>query len=510
MRTRMTMRKALLAALCLLTAWGALPAMAADEMVRLGVMKFASKAEKVSALQAEVITDVFTRLLSNSRSIVVLERERLGMIGREHKLNMSGLVDMGLAVEVGRLAGCQYMLLGSVTQLEKAASVGGGLDIFMQAKQMAQATIDARVVDVRTSEIVLSLSETGTSSQTTTAVTLGSFTNVETGFDDIEGRAIIASATKLGNRIRETLVGEYAHVIRVESKKVNINRGATAGVKTGDLYRVYMEGSEMFDLDGTSLGRDIKNIAVVKVMDVRSEFSIAEVAAKGGKVELIQRGDKIEHISAEEAKELAKRKDAFPKDRPRRPLGEGILDGVNLDNKLEEIMEEQMAQHNDTPTPPQQTPGPQAQTSRTPSPQLPTPQPRSATTPIVSRGGARQLENKSTDPTKVVNSYGLEMGKANVLRLAHINTNKLGNKNKKKAYEEYVKLANDYSGDYLASYRAASIASQLGDKANAKAWNDKALMINPNYEPAQKLRAQLDNSKTPAKSSGGGKKRRRK
>ena len=486
MRTRMTMRKALLAALCLLTAWGALPASAADEMVRLGVMKFASKAEKVSALQAEVITDVFTRLLSNSRSIVVLERERLDMIGREHKLNMSGLVDMGLAVEVGRLAGCQYMLLGSVTQLEKAASVGGGLDIFMQAKQMAQATIDARVVDVRTSEIVLSLSEPGTSSQTTTAVTLGSFTNVETGFDDTEGRAIIASATKLGNRIRETLVGEYAHVIRVESKKVNINRGATAGVKTGDLYRVYMEGSEMFDLDGTSLGRDVINIAVVKVKDVRNEFSVAEVAPSGGKVELIQRGDKIEHISAEEAKELAKRKDAFPKDRPRRPLGEGILDpAVNLDDELKKIEAEQMAQHNDAPDAPQD-----------PAAQQPGP-----TAPIASRG-IRELENESTDPTKVVNSYGLEGGKANVLRIAHINTRKLGNN--KKAYEKYVELANDYSGDYLAAYRAGAIALQLGDRDNAKAWNDKALIANPNYKPAQDLRAKLEK---PAAKSGG---RRRK
>ena len=46
---------------------------AADsDPVRLGVMRFVSRADGVSDRQAEIITDIFTRTLSNSKSIVLL------------------------------------------------------------------------------------------------------------------------------------------------------------------------------------------------------------------------------------------------------------------------------------------------------------------------------------------------------------------------------------------------------------------------------------------------------
>lgn len=481
----MSFMSKLLAAVCLLAAWGAWPA-AADEIVRMGIMRFTSKTPNVSPIQAEIITDVFTRFLGNSQSIVVLERERLDMIGREHKLNMSGLVDLGLAVEVGRLAGCQYVLLGSVTQLGKAASATSWGSM-RSAEEMAQATVDARIVDVRTSEVVLSLAQIGNSSQSVSGWVSKSFSSVSTGFNDVEERAIVDAVTALSNQIRELLVGEYAEVASVELKNVNINRGATAGVEPNDLYHVYTEGTEIRDKNGRILGHNVITIAVVKVRDVYNEFSIAEVVPSGGKVEHIQRGDKIKPITPEAANVLARRK-AFPRDRPRKTLTqraeESGIAPEDLNEKLGEIWKEQRAQHND----------PNAPTS--PAPQ-PTPRPSGG---IAARGAAgRALENESTDPTKVVNSYGLEGGKANVLRIAHVNARKLGNN--KKAYQKYVELANDYSGDYLAAYRAGAIALQLGDRNNAKAWTDKALIANPNYKPALDLRAQIE--KKP-----GGKKRK--
>ncbi|MDR2137373.1 MAG: CsgG/HfaB family protein, partial [Synergistaceae bacterium] len=147
---------------CLLEAGSA--EAANQEVIRLGVMRFSSKADDVTNQQAALITDVFTRYLANSKSIALLERERLDMIGKEHKLNMSGLVDMNLALEVGRLAGCQYILLGAVTNLTQESSKTRlfGHDFWSHE---AKATIDLRVVDVTTGEIVLSLSESGVAEQ---------------------------------------------------------------------------------------------------------------------------------------------------------------------------------------------------------------------------------------------------------------------------------------------------------------------------------------------------------
>ena len=118
-------KKYLLLAICLFLCFAAfhgamsVQEVEADEIIRIGIMKFLNRASGLSNQQAEAITDIFTRMLSKSRVIAIIERDRLDSIGREHKLNMSGLVDTGTAVEIGRIAGCQYMLLGSVTQFTK-------------------------------------------------------------------------------------------------------------------------------------------------------------------------------------------------------------------------------------------------------------------------------------------------------------------------------------------------------------------------------------------------------
>ena len=61
----------------------------------------------------------------------------------------------------------------------------------------------------------------------------------------------------------------------------------------------------------------MNDIAVVKIVDVQNEFSIAQTAGKGaGNIKLIRRGDKIYPISQEELSSLIKRK-VFPNTRPR-------------------------------------------------------------------------------------------------------------------------------------------------------------------------------------------------
>jgi hypothetical protein len=91
----------LIAVFFILTFWGA-SALAADDIVRVGVMEFLSKASGVTDQQADAIRDIFTRYLANSKSIAVLERERLlSAVGAEVKFGASGLVDPSMAVEIG-------------------------------------------------------------------------------------------------------------------------------------------------------------------------------------------------------------------------------------------------------------------------------------------------------------------------------------------------------------------------------------------------------------------------
>ena len=73
----------------------------------------------------------------------------------------------------------------------------------------------------------------------------------------------------------------------------------------------------------------LNDIAVVKIIKVQPEFSMASLAAKGaGNLSLVKRGDKIFPVAQDEMQEMIKNK-VFPKSRPKE---------VKLDNDLKDFL----------------------------------------------------------------------------------------------------------------------------------------------------------------------------
>lgn len=306
----------------------ALQVEAADKKIRLGVMKFLGRAEGISDDQAAAVGDVFARMLTSSKTITVIERDQLDAIASEHKLAVSGVMTDETAIQIGKIAGCQYMLLGAVTNLAKNQS-STNLWMFGTSKNTAIATIDVRVVDVETSEVKLSLSETGTSSQKGTIFNFYGMTNEKLQLQGMEAGAIADAASRLGLKVREALTGEYAQVLEAGSKEITLSIGATGGAQVGKFFRVYVDGAEIFDADGNSLGHKMNDIAAVKIIDVQQDFSIAAAIDKTtGNISLIHKGDKIYPITPEELQHLVKRK-TFPKSRPKQ---------TSTDPELEEFL----------------------------------------------------------------------------------------------------------------------------------------------------------------------------
>ena len=308
-----------------------LEANAASNKVRLGVMKFLGRAEGVSDEQAAAVGDVFARMLTSSKTISVIERDQLDAIASEHKLALSGVVTDDTAVQIGKIAGCQYMLLGAVTNLAKNQS-STNVWMFGTSKNTAIATIDVRVVDVETSEVKLSLSESGSSSQKGTVFNFYGMTNEKLQLEGMEAGAIADAASRWGLKVREALTGEYAQVIEAGSKEITLSIGATSGAQIGKFFRVYVDGAEIFDSNGNSLGHKMNDIAAVKIVDVQHDFSLAEAIDKTtGNISLIHKGDKIYPITPEELHSLVKRK-VFPKSRvkqtARDPELENFLKGT--------------------------------------------------------------------------------------------------------------------------------------------------------------------------------------
>ena len=189
---------------------------AADELglerVRLGIKKFDSKTYDVPDRMAAAITDIFGRVLFKSKGIMLVEREKLDEVMKELRLGMSGLVDEDTAAEIGKLAGCDYMLMGSITNLARASS-GVAVPLFVvpvsvgSRNQKVKATLDIRLVKVDTGEIVFAETADGNASKSDTALSAYGVGVENSEFGGIEGTAVANAVMSLAPKVEKELTG---------------------------------------------------------------------------------------------------------------------------------------------------------------------------------------------------------------------------------------------------------------------------------------------------------------
>ena len=282
------------------------------DVIRIGVVKFDNKANGFFEADPSTLTDLFSRILSNSDKIAVLERDRLEAVANEHKLNLSGIIDPDTAAQIGKLASCQYILFGSVTGIEERDTISGrryirpsdkanfgrfigpntsskgtnillGLQILSDIAEVGNVkkdnivtethevitNVDARLVDVQTSQVAASFTGQGSAAQSdiVTQDGNGNIKSVNSSYGDIENQSIASAAANLGSMIREFLTGEKIQVSSVNNGEIIINRGSSSGIQTGDLFCVYSEGQSYGDTE-----------AIISVKEVQDSFSTAELA----------------------------------------------------------------------------------------------------------------------------------------------------------------------------------------------------------------------------------------
>jgi TolA-binding protein len=369
--------------------------------------------------------------------------------------------------------------------------------------QEARATIDVRVIDVTTSEVVYAFSETGTAANDTTAILIQGFAAAETEFGGLEARAIADAVNRIAHNIRRDIGGEDSYVTSKTGNDVVINVGSSIGVQPGATYLVYSDGGVETDLDGRVLGRNKIPLAVVKVTDVQPYFSTCAVAAPS-KSAVIERGDKIEPIALSKSKTMK-----FPDKRP------------VASNHDSEAMRWLMGERKPgapqpavSPNPaPAATPAPAAASTAkpaapatlapapvaSPAPVTPPAAPSVATPKPAGNFQWREIEgfdcNSSTD-AKVIDTFPLTPRERNTIGIAHRGAyNTYAKGRYKDAFEIFAKLATDYDCNYLSSYWAGVCATKLRSTKEAAKWFERALSINPDYKPAREWLDKLGTSR---------------
>jgi len=161
---------------------------------RLAIRAFANKAGSDTKVPASAITEMMTTELLNSGLFSLMERERLDYVADEIRLGQSGLVDSSTAPEVGQIKGAQYTMTGAITVYHYNASGGvvvvPGLGIGAAAKT-GYVTLDIRIIDNTTSEVVYAAAETGSATRD-----VGGLVTMYGGFASGSYGGILASATR--------------------------------------------------------------------------------------------------------------------------------------------------------------------------------------------------------------------------------------------------------------------------------------------------------------------------
>jgi len=255
------------------------------------------------------IADLLVTRLVKDGTYSVIERKALDKILAEQNFSNSDRANPASAAKLGKMLGVDAIIVGSITQFgndTKNTNIGGaggglggfGLGGIGHKKSKAIVTVDARVVNIDTGEIMAVASGKGESSRESTSLTGGGGSwhgfgagHADFGSSDFQqtiiGEAVkgavdqmttelIASNDKVGVRT----VTVEGLVAAVDTGIVVLNVGGKSGLKVGDQLSIERVSREIKDpATGAVIRRLSSKIGIVQVTDVDDVSSVCKIVS---------------------------------------------------------------------------------------------------------------------------------------------------------------------------------------------------------------------------------------
>jgi curli biogenesis system outer membrane secretion channel CsgG len=261
-----------------------LPAQAATGKVRVAVMNFANNSTWTywGDKLGEAANDEFTTQLQQSGKFTVIERAQLQSILSEQSLGASGAVSPSTAPKIGKLLGVQLIFTGSISAFSIKGGSGGAFGINVSSTR-AKSTLDVRLIDTTTGEVILTA--TGSGDKKVGGVGIKGV-NFENHYD--EGIASEALRPAI-QQVTQNVLAQFdriaslapaagsGKVLDVKSPtQIYIDGGQDGGLNVGDTFAVYRVTEEIKDDDGNVLDKVEEKVGKIVVTKVLSKSAIAE------------------------------------------------------------------------------------------------------------------------------------------------------------------------------------------------------------------------------------------
>lgn len=239
---------------------------------------------------AEIMTEQLIVALHSSGAYTVVERAQMGTVIREQGFQNIA-VDPAQAVELGKLSGADYSMVGKVTmalvennptadtiatisEILGLGDIGAAAQPFVH-KFKGRIALEFRFVDNTTGEIVIAKTVEGSKSG---ASITAAFNN--------------ACRNAADNFLRELdyLNPFRARVAEISGADIYIDQGADSGLRRGDTLSVVREGGNIV-VNGRIVGVKTESVAKIKVVEVNADYAICRAEAESSS--LIHKGDVV-------------------------------------------------------------------------------------------------------------------------------------------------------------------------------------------------------------------------
>ena len=237
---------------------------------------------------AEIMTEQLLVAIYSSGNYTVVERSQLGAIIREQGFQNIA-VDPSQAVELGKLSGAHYSMVGKVTfalveNNPTASAVAQIANIFKLSdlgemagqyvnKFKGKIALEYRFVDNTTGEIILAGTVEGSKSGSSVG--------------DAFNRACKNAAENFLKQL-DNINPFRARVAAVNGNDIYIDQGSQSGLRNGETLLVVREGSPIV-VNGKVVAMKQNEICKIKVVEVNSDYAVCRAESSS----TIHKGDVV-------------------------------------------------------------------------------------------------------------------------------------------------------------------------------------------------------------------------
>ncbi len=213
---------------------------------RIGVVEFENKSAYGQGRLGGAASDILVTELVKSGKFIVVERDRLNKVMEEQKFQAQGMTDPLTVAKIGQVMGLEAIVVGAVSQFG-VKKEGSDYLLAQSKRQVAEVTVDIRLIDVQSGQVILADSGKGRA-KTTKASFLGMGT--KGGYDEtLEGDALRASLVQFVENISSQLNKKpwSCMIAAAGQEEFYLNAGQDSGVTEGMKLNCYRQGSEIRD-----------------------------------------------------------------------------------------------------------------------------------------------------------------------------------------------------------------------------------------------------------------------